>query len=74
MSEVPLTKHRPVNVVHIRQSRPDSGLGFLAEVVETLQGVPSSDTLSRPLLCGEEGWRPDTHDFVAKSGTGVPRS
>jgi len=29
-------------VAHIRQSRPDSGLGFQVKVLDTLQGVPSS--------------------------------
>ena len=29
------------NVAHIRQSRPESGLGFQAKVLETLYHVPS---------------------------------
>ena len=29
-------------MAHIRQSRPDSGLGFQANVVKTFQAVPSS--------------------------------
>ena len=29
-------------MAHIRQPRPDSGLGFQAKVLETFQGVPSS--------------------------------
>ena len=28
-------------MVHVRQSRPDSGLGFQVNVVETFQVVPS---------------------------------
>ena len=31
-----------VNMAYIRQSRPDSGLGFQVEFLETLHGVPSS--------------------------------
>ena len=30
------------NVAHVRQSRPDSGRGFQAKVVETVNAVPSS--------------------------------
>jgi len=41
------------NMAHIRQARPNSGLGFEVKVLETVQVVPSSprsgrgDTLSR---------------------------
>ena len=30
------------NVAHIRQSRPDSGLGLKVKVLKTFQGIPSS--------------------------------
>ena len=30
------------NVTHVRQSRPDSGLGFQVKVLHTSQGVPFS--------------------------------
>jgi len=30
------------NVAHIRQSRPDSGLGFQVKVLKTFKDVPSS--------------------------------
>ena len=30
------------NTAHVGQSRPDSGLGFRVEVLETFEGVPSS--------------------------------
>jgi hypothetical protein len=32
----------PANLAHIRQSRPDSGLGFQVKVLQTFQVVPSS--------------------------------
>ena len=41
LSEVPLNRRR-VNMPHIRQSRPDSGLGFQVLVLKTLEVVPSS--------------------------------
>ena len=31
----------PANMAHIRQSRPDSGLGFQVKVLKTLKVVPS---------------------------------
>jgi len=34
--------HSRANSAHIRQSRPESGLGFQVSVVETFQVVPSS--------------------------------
>ena len=34
--------HSRANVAHIRQSRPDSGLGFQVQVLETYERVPSS--------------------------------
>ena len=40
MSEVPLRCR--VNMAHIRQSRPDSGLGFQVEVLKTFKIVSSS--------------------------------
>ena len=37
-------------MVHIRQSRPDSDLGFQVEVLETFQGVsPTLETTQRQL-------------------------
>ena len=30
------------NLAHIRQSRPDSGIGFQAKVLHTFEGFPSS--------------------------------
>ena len=51
-------------MAHVRQSRPDSGLGFQVKVLEAFQGVPSSlksglktndpkhETLSRLLASG----------------------
>ena len=31
-----------MNMAHMRQSRPDSGLGFQVKVLTTIQGVPFS--------------------------------
>ena len=36
------TDFQATNMAHIRQSRPDSGLGFQAKVLETFSAVPSS--------------------------------
>ena len=41
MKPQPPTRCR-ANVAHVRQSRPDSGLGFQVKVLNTLQGVPFS--------------------------------
>ena len=44
-------KHRcRANVAHTRQSRPDSGLGFLVKVLRTCQVVPSSLGSGPPTL------------------------
>ena len=49
-----LLAHRcRANSVHIRRSRPDSGLGFLAEVLKTFQFIPSSLGSGCSLICCE---------------------
>jgi len=40
-------------ICHIRQSRPDSGLGFQAKVLENFQVVPSSLGSGLPRTLGE---------------------
>ena len=53
------------NMVHIRQSRPDSGLAFQAKVLETFYVVPS--TLGSITLHLDEQHRAvlrlETHEF-----------
>jgi len=43
------------NVAHIRQTRPDSGLGFQVKVRIPFEGVPSSLSIQKPgaaQVCG----------------------
>ena len=60
------------NVAHIRQSRPDSGLGFLANVLKLLKlfSIPSEAEHVQPL----EGLTPITVGLTARGGSSWTRS
>jgi len=46
----PLRTRCRANMAHVTQSRPDSGLGFQAQVLKTFQVVPSSLDSGEQLL------------------------
>ena len=86
IGETKLDGPRRANVAHIRQSRPDSGLGLHAKVLTALYGVPASvgsgqsskhpGSIQRPLPTNPFSTPPATRSvwgISTEGGTSPPR-